>query len=34
LIVSEMQKFGIEKPKIECSGEWISVLMENGKLNC
>ncbi len=31
LNVSEMQKFGIEKPKIECSGEWISVLMENGK---
>jgi ribosomal protein L11 methyltransferase len=31
LIVSELQKFGIEKPKIECSGEWISVLMENGK---
>jgi ribosomal protein L11 methyltransferase len=34
LIVSELQRFGIEKPKIECSGEWISVLMENGKLNC
>jgi ribosomal protein L11 methylase PrmA len=39
LIVSELQKFGIEKPKIQCSGEWISLLMENGKwktekLNC
>ncbi len=27
LIVSELQKFGIEKPKIKCSGEWISMLI-------
>ncbi len=32
LIVSELQKFGIEKPKIKCSGEWISMLIKNGKL--
>ncbi len=31
LIVSELQKLGIEKPKIECSGEWISLLIKNGK---
>ncbi len=31
LIVSELQKFGIEKPKIEYSGEWILVLVKNGK---
>ncbi len=31
LIVSEMQKFGIEKPKIECSGEWISIIVVNAK---
>ncbi len=31
LIVSELKKFQIENPKIETEGEWISVLIENGK---
>jgi len=31
LIVSELQKFGIEKPKIEYSGEWISIIVVSGK---
>jgi len=31
LIVSELQKCGIEKLKIERLGEWISVLIKNGK---
>ena len=30
LIVLELRKFGIEKPKIECFGEWISLKMDNG----
>jgi ribosomal protein L11 methyltransferase len=30
-IVSELKKFQIEDFKIETDGEWISVLMENGK---
>jgi ribosomal protein L11 methyltransferase len=29
LIVSELNKFGLTDPKIETSGEWISVLTEN-----
>jgi len=28
LILSELKKFGIENPKIEISGEWISVLVK------
>ena len=31
LIVSELRKFQIENPKIETDGEWISVLVVNGK---
>jgi ribosomal protein L11 methylase PrmA len=28
LIVSELRNYGIENPKIDYSGEWISILMK------
>ena len=31
VILAELRKFKIERPKIEISGEWISVIMVNGE---
>jgi ribosomal protein L11 methyltransferase len=31
LILTELHKFKVERPKIEISGEWISIIMVNGE---